>query len=81
MAENPVAIVSQIAREAKISLAQSKRILENNEHLDVGHIVIGNRLRKKGKVKFRKSHHKETLHGIDRIFAAVMNRSRSVLGF
>jgi hypothetical protein len=81
MVEDPVATISQIEKKSTLSLAQSKRILENNDFLDVGHIVVGNRLRKQGKVKFRKSKHKQTLHGVDRLIAAVMNRSRSLLRF
>ena len=52
---SPIETLSRIEKWAKIDLSEPKNLISRNEELSIGHIVTGNRLRKKGKIKFLKN--------------------------
>jgi hypothetical protein len=47
-----ISVFDQIEKLSDISLSSIKEKVLNNEYLDIHHIMTGNRLRKKGKIKF-----------------------------
>ena len=54
MQNDPTAVIKKIERWSGFNLSQSKDILDRNVLFEVNHILTGNRLRKQGKVPYRK---------------------------
>ena len=64
------------------SLSRSREYVSENQLLDVGHIVTGNRLRKQGRVRFMPSQKTAKKEGVVAIFVvSIMNMYRLLLGF
>ena len=51
--EQPGTVLSRIEKLIGICLEETKRNIDQDEFFKIGHIVTGNRLRKKGRVKFK----------------------------
>lgn len=79
---DPQAVFAAIERWSGYSLRTTRARIEAREVFEVGHIVTGNRLRKKGRVKFEPSvgaSRADTVLG--KILAPVLEAYRRVLGF
>jgi len=81
LAADPVSSIYQIEKASGISLRESIELLDNDDYLLSSHIVVGNRLRKKEKIKFSKSNKQDTLQGMGMFFAFFMNGYRFIMGF
>lgn len=82
MQQDPQAVLRTIEAWSGYSLANSRARLASGDSLDVGHIVTGNRLRRKGRVRFDASRNEsERAKPAVRAVAAVLNAWRRLLGF
>lgn len=81
--QDPQAVLRTIEAWSGHSLSHSRARLAAGDALDVGHIVTGNRLRRKGRVRFepaRRHDSQPTKPGV-RAVAAVLDAWRRLLGF
>jgi hypothetical protein len=80
---DPAAVLMQIENWSGYSLAGARARIAAGQPFDVGHIVTGNRLRKKGKVKFEpgSSATGKLSSGLARVLAPALETYRRVLGF
>jgi hypothetical protein len=80
---DPVAVLRSIEDWSGYPLATARAKLAASEAFDAGHIVTGNRIRKKGKVKFEPSAAKANRQrrGATRVLARVLESYRKLLAF
>lgn len=81
---DPVGVMKSIERWSGLSFERVEAKLARGEWLEVGHIVTGNRLRKKGHVKFeRTSANAASGQPVARAtwFESLLERYRALLGF
>lgn len=80
---DPQTVLAAIEQWSGYSLRTTRSRIEAREAFDVGHIVTGNRLRKKGRVKFEPSAGggSRADNALARILAPVLELYRRVLGF
>jgi hypothetical protein len=79
---DPQGVLGKIETWSGYSLAASRAKLAAGDLFDVGHIVTGNRLRKKGRVRFAPQLESSTTLGIGaRLIAGMLEAYRRVLGF
>lgn len=82
MIANPDQTLCRIESWAGIDLSKTKNILKEKQWLNAGHIVTGNRLRRKGRVKFRPANQHANVEGfLARSVVSLMSFYRSILGF
>jgi hypothetical protein len=75
-------VLRKIEKDRGVALGGVKKKIDRDEFLKIHHILTGNRLRKKGKIKFKKnqnSHNK--LNSMEKIAASIMAVYGSFLGF
>ncbi len=77
---DPIAALTAIEAWSGYSFARSKAKIAAGEYFDVGHIVTGNRLRKKGRVQFDPSSSSKGKTGRT-VIAGLLETYRKVLGF
>ena len=80
---DPGAVLTQIEAWSGYSLATARERIAAGQPFDVGHIVTGNRLRKKGKVKFEPSSSGggKLNSALSRALAPLLEMYRRALGF
>lgn len=80
---SPEAVLTAIERWAGYSLASAKAKLAEGDVFDVGHIVTGNRIRKKGRVRFEPSAAGSSVpsSAARRVLASVLEKYREWMGF
>lgn len=82
---DPCTVLNDIDTWSGYSLAASRARIAADDWFDVGHIVTGNRLRKKGRVKFESTSDKkaaaETQRIAERLIAPVLETYRKLMGF
>jgi len=82
LASAPATTLEKIQTWSKADLGQVIKIVKENQWLNVGHIVTGNRLRMLGKLQFRSSHASEHKHGIlTKAVILFMSAYKLILGF
>lgn len=84
MTRDPISVLSRIESWSGISLARARAKLAAGDSFRVGHIVTGNRLRKKGRVNFDPSSSKTSPSNralLDKALAWILERYRALLGF
>jgi hypothetical protein len=80
--KNPHETLKKIEKWAGIDLSETKKKLDMDELLEVGHIVTGNRLRTKGRVRFRPGPGPEMVKSSGvRIAVFFLELYRRLLGF
>jgi len=62
--ENPVGTIERIEQWSKLDFSRTKTYLKEDKRFEVGHIVTGNRLRKKSEVKFKSGGNNIHLSGL-----------------
>lgn len=79
---DPGAVLNSIEKWSGYSLAVSQRKLLKENWFEVGHIVTGNRIRKKGRIKFELGWAESALSSAhERLAAKVLEIYRRLLGF
>ena len=81
MVSDPIGVLERIENRSGLDCSRSKDCLRNDDDLQVGHIITGNRIRKQGKVKFQKGGSVPVLAGPARLVAGVMNIYGRILRF
>ncbi len=77
-----VGVLYKIKNRLGLNFSAVQEKIEYHNLLDVGHIVTGNRLRKKGKVKFKPEQTAKSLIGFpEKIVVLIMNCVHFLLGF
>lgn len=79
--QNPRAVLDSIEAWSGYSLTVARRKLAERDWFDVGHIVSGNRIRTKGKVRFESAGAEPEVQGVPRGLAKVLEAYRRCLGF
>lgn len=82
MKRDPAAVISNIEEWSGYSLAPAQRKLADGDWFEIGHIVTGNRLRKKGRVRFEPGLREDGPRSItERLIGPVLEGYRKLLGF
>lgn len=80
--EDPVGTLDRIGRWAALDLSESRRLLQQDEELRIGHLVTANRLRYQEAVRFTASRPAVRLEGVGQKLASVlMTTWQAMLGW
>ncbi|MCF6290946.1 MAG: sulfotransferase [Desulfobacterales bacterium] len=79
---DPVACLARLEKWSGLDFSRAKTILANNGDLLPGHIVRGNRLRRKNRIRFKKGIREVALTSIyQKMLVYLMQAARLLLGF
>jgi hypothetical protein len=79
---DPVAVIKRVEEWGGYPLDLARNKLVNGEWFEIGHIVTGNRMRKRGRIRFDSESREEGINGItERSVASLLERYRRLLGF
>lgn len=78
---DPEREIKRIERCCVVDLSETRRRLRENDWFYTGHIVTGNRLRNKGRIKFASGSKVPNISGMVRVAAMIMRLWRWVLRF
>lgn len=80
MVADPQGTLTRIEEWCDLDLSLAREMLTQNAWFDVGHIVTGNRLRKKGRVKFKPNVAKPRMSALaPRLSTKIMDMCRTIL--
>jgi hypothetical protein len=79
---DPIIEIERIEKWLDADLEESKNKIKENSFFDVGHIITGNRLRKKGRIRFESVQNVRSMNGIpELLIQKFMHGVRYSLGF
>jgi hypothetical protein len=82
LASRPAATLKAIENWSGLDLSQAKAMIDQDEFFEIGHIVTGNRLRLKGKIRFQPSLRIQSASGYsEKATLWIMNLVRLILRF